>query len=576
MKLRKPFKICVIAGFVIGMSGVRAEPPLGGFLPGSARPESVSRSLQSQQPVPVQESIPAVTPPPEKAPVVNPEAEKIKFKLSKIQIEGNHVYSYAQLEPLFADQLNKIISVNDLFNIVQSISNYYRNNGYILSRAILPPQHVQNGIVKIKVIEGYIDKVEVVGNPRGAKCLVKRFGEKIKQCPPLEISRMEKYLILANEIPGTSVKSVLAPSKSKSGAADINLVTENKLYNGYFSYDNYGTRYIGPQQMTGNITINSFITSGDATSFTVTKTPKGGELNFNDLNYNMAIYDNGSRLLIGSTVVHTHPLFVLRPTQTDGTNNNYYTNLNIPYIRKRDQYLTARVGFNYLDTNVTTLDTQLYTDHVRSLDLGATYNFSDRWYGTNMLSGDFRQGLPILGYSSNYNPDTAEVSRPGGRGDYTKIVAQVSRLQVVKGPVTLYGMFQGQWAFNPVLASEQFAFGGSQLGRGYDIAEMLGDKGAAGSLELRYDQAVGRFLINTLQFYTFYDGGILWNYKFIGGVPRKQSGTSTGLGVRFFMTKYISGNFMWTQTLTKPVAAMQLIGEGRRPRVWFSIVGVYG
>jgi len=33
----------------------------------------------------------------------------------------------------------------------------------------------------------------------------------------------------------------------------------------------------------------------------------------------------------------------------------------------------------------------------------------------------------------------------------------------------LYGLFKGQWAFNPLLASEQFTFGGSQLGRGYDV-----------------------------------------------------------------------------------------------------------
>jgi hypothetical protein len=29
---------------------------------------------------------------------------------------------------------------------------------------------------------------------------------------------------------------------------------------------------------------------------------------------------------------------------------------------------------------------------------------------------------------------------------------------------------------------------------------------------------------------------------------------------------------MWTQTLTKQVAAEELIGDGRRPRVFFSVV----
>jgi hemolysin activation/secretion protein len=383
---------------------------------------------------------------------------------------------------------------------------------------------------------------------------------------------MERYLLLANELPGTQVRAVLSPSKTQSGAADLTLVTDNNPVTGYVSYDNYGTRYIGPQQMTGNVGFNSFITSGDATQFTVTKTPKGGELTYIDINYNTPIDEKGTRWLIGGTRVHTHPLFVLRPAQIDGLNDNYYTTWYFPLIRTRTQSLTLRTGFTYLDSQVTTLDFPLYTDHIRSFDLGGTFNFTDGWYGSNFISADLRQGLPMFGYTSNTDPNTAMTSRPGGHADYTKITMIASRLQTIKGPVSLYGTVQGQWAFSPLLSAEQFTFGGSQLGRGYDAAEILGDKGAAGSVELRYDLNVGKLLVQDLQFYAFYDAGIVWDFKYIGGTPRKQSATSAGLGLHFFTTKYLSGNVMWAQPLTRPVAAEQLIGEGRRPRVFFSVV----
>jgi hemolysin activation/secretion protein len=370
------------------------------------------------------------------------------------------------------------------------------------------------------------------------------------------------------------VKAVLSPSKTETGAADLTLVTQNNTFVGYLSYDNYGTRYIGPQQMTANVGVNSWIASGDVTSFTMTKTPKGGELTYADINHNMPITAEGTTWLLGGTRTQTHPLFVLQPTQIDGVTINYYTTFNFPMIRTRTTYLTLRSGFNYLASSVTTFGKDLYTDHIRSLDLGLTYNFTDKWFGANVISTDFRQGLPIAGYTSNQNPDTALTSRPGGRGDYTKIAATVSRLQAIKGPLSVYGIFQGQWAFNPLLASEQFTFGGSQLGRGYDVAELIGDKGVAASVELRYDLAVGKLLQN-MQLYTFYDAGLIWNFKRIGGVPRKVTGTTAGAGSRFFFTKYISGNFMWTQTLTKQVAAEELIGDGRRPRIFFSIVASF-
>ncbi|MFZ2314806.1 MAG: POTRA domain-containing protein [Gammaproteobacteria bacterium] len=582
MAVKKIFKLTPLAALLM-IAQVSWAQPLGGFLPGSVLPEQVGKQLKREQ-VQTQEEVtaPSLSTPKPQETKLSAEAKKIKFKLNNIILVGNRHFSTEQLKPLYKDKLGKQISVADLFGIVQSITNYYRNNGYILSRAILPPQHVTGGNVRIQVVEGTIGRVTVTGDPKGARCLVQAIGEQIGKCPPLELSRMERYLLLENEIPGTQVKAVLEPSKSKTGAADISLVTQNKPITGYASYDDYGTRYIGPQQMTGNLGLNSMITSGDSTQFTFTKTPKGSELTYLDINYNMAIKDQGMRLIFGGTSVHTRPLYVLQPLKIDGLNSNYYINMQIPWIRTRSESLTWRINTNYLDSDVTADplglgEIPLYTDHLRSLGLGGTYNFADRYYGSNLLSADVRQGLPIFGYTSNFNPETAQTSRPGGRGTYTKIMATAARMQAIKGPWSAYGLVSGQYAFNPLLASEQFTFGGSQLGRGYDVAELIGDKGLAGSLELRYDLPVERFLVQSLQFYAFYDIGAVWNYLLIGDTPIKSSGASTGLGVRFFATKYVSGNLMWTQVLTRSIAALEQptvdnMDQGRTPRVFFSIV----
>lgn len=570
----KSYKLVPLLGLLLLINDTAVYADI---LPGGAQSEQMTRAITQQLPQPQPRPIaPVEAPPQEEAPSpLGASAQKIKFILREVVLEGNKTFTTQQLRPIYKDKLGKEITVAQLFEIVQGITNYYRNSGYIISRAILPPQHVKEGVVRIQIIEGYIGTVSVSGNPRGAKCYVQALGNEIKKSPPLQVSRMEKYLLLANEIPGTEVRAVMEPAKKDVGASDITLVTQNKLAMGYLSYDNYGTRYIGPQQMTGSFSLNSFIGSGDVGRVTLTKTPKGGELTYWDANYITPITNGGITGQIGGTRTHTHPLFVLQPVQIDGLNDNYYTMFQFPIIRTRSSNLTARTGFSYVDVHTTILDTNLYTDHLRNLDIGATYNFADSWYGANMISGDFRQGLPILGYSSDYNPDTAETSRPGGRGDYTKFAIQASRLQAIKGPWSLYGILTGQWAFNPLLSSEQFTVGGSQIGRGYDVAELIGDKGISGSLELRYDLAVGTIL-NSLQLYVFYDGGEIWNLKTSSGSPGKLSITSTGFGTRFYFTKYISGNLYWAQPLTKQVAAEELIGEGRRPRVFFSIAASFG
>lgn len=565
MRKLKFYLSCTGCLFLL-MGKAQAVTPV---LPGTVQPSVVGEALVSQQTSERGTApSPTVTPPPAPSKEIE-EAKKITLKLKGIKLEGNTVYSEKQLRVFYQHDIDKTISVAELFTITQNITNFYRNNGYILSRAILVPQEVTSGIVKIQILEGYIGNVTVAGNPHGAKCMVQRFGHKIVLSNPLPLKDMEKYLTLANEIPATTVKAQLSPSKALNKASDLTLITENKPYTAYFSYDNYGTLYIGPQQMTGNIAINSMILSGDSLAITTTKPMKGGELTYNDVNYNFPWNDEGGRWTLGATRITTHPLFVLQPLQINSLNPNYYTTVTFPIIRTQTETLNLRLGFNYTDTWTNALNQRLYADHLRPLDFGGTYIFSDSYLGSNSINGDLRVGLPIWGYTSNTNIETAKTSRPGGNGKFTKIGMQISRTQLIRGSWSLYGTAQGQWGFNPLLTGEQFSYGGSVLGRGYDSGELLGDRGLAGSVELRYDTSYK--ILKAAQLYMYYDGGTIWNIITAGGIPKKSSGTSTGAGIRFGITQYISGNLMWTQVLTKQIAAESLRGQGRNSRVFFSI-----
>ncbi len=503
------------------------------------------------------------------------EAQNIKFKLTRVVIQGNTVFSYTQLMPLFANKINKEISVSDLFQLVEDITNFYRNNGYILSRAILPPQHVENGIVIIRIIEGFIQNVTVIGNPRGSEKLVYAFGRNIAQDRPVRVQTMEKYLLLSNEIPGTSVRAVLAPSKNTVGASDLNLATYNKILTGYFSYDNYGTRYVGPQEDTGSLSLNSFFRSGDSTTVTYGTTPKGRELRYFDANMNTPLGSEGIRWIFGGNDSRTRPLFVLAPLEINGDAKNYYTTLTYPVVRTQSTSVTLDGGFNYFDSQVLTIqDALLYRDHLRPIQVGGSATIIDHYGGNNLLSFHLKKGLNFLGATTNTSP-TATTSRPGGTGDFTKLFFQASRLQQLFWRLSAFGLLQGQYSFNPLLTSEQFGYGGSQLGRGYDPAEIIGDRGFAGSAEARLDFFPGYMLLQTLELYYYYDAGVIWNIKFNAGVKMKQSCTSTGFGGRFSLLKYVYGNLMFTQPLTKQVSALELIGEGRRPRIFFSLTAQF-
>jgi hemolysin activation/secretion protein len=567
----KLFSIAIIAIFLSLTLLNRiafAAPPL----PGSVYPALVPKNyLPGRGPSILPKPVPKATVAQEKVNSLGTEAEKIRFKLIKIIFEGNHTYSENQLFPLYKKKINTLISIAELQDIVQNVTNFYRNNGYILSRAIIPPQHVKNGVIRIRVVEGYIDKVKVVGNARGAQALLLAYGEKISEAHPLQIKVMDKYLRLANEIPGVQVKAVLEPSKTQLGASDLNLAVQEQMANATLSYDNYGTLYIGPLQVTTTASVNSIFLSGDSTRATYLMATHGKQLHYFDLAYQAPLGSHGLQLTFDGNQSLTAPGLTLQPLQTQGKANTYYATLQYPVIRSRSEDLTLDSNFTYMDSSTTLFNRAilLYRDHVRSINIGGTYSFADRFNGTTLSALHIEKGLNILGASND--PTSIITSRFGADGIYTKIYGQIGRVQPFLNRFSLYVLASGQYAFNPLLSSEQFGFGGSQVGRGYDPAEILGDRGAGGTIELRMDTYPQRLMVQSMQFYTYYDTGVIWNIKNVANTKQKQSAASTGAGVRFALSKLLTGNLMYTQVLTRSIASESLIGRGRTPRIFFSL-----
>jgi len=89
-------------------------------------------------------------------------AERINVLVRDVQIVGMTVYTQEQMAPLYADLIGRQITLQAVYDLAQKITTKYGNDGYVISRAIVPPQQLNPGgaTVRIQVIEGYVDKVE--------------------------------------------------------------------------------------------------------------------------------------------------------------------------------------------------------------------------------------------------------------------------------------------------------------------------------------------------------------------------------------------------------------------------------
>ena len=167
-------------------------------------------------------------------------------------------------------------------------------------------------------------------------------------------------------------------------------------------------------------------------------------------------------------------------------------------------------------------------------------DFVDRWVGINILDVQFDQGLDILDARDEGSP---KASRATGRPDFTKFNVYAAGLQALFPRWSLLVAANGQYAYTDLLSPEEFGVGGEQFGRAYDASEIVGDSGVAGKAELRFNfSAPVNGLWNEFTLYGFYDGGKVWQRNAEAkGLQNSESITSTGVGLRFNVSRWISG-----------------------------------
>lgn len=516
-----------------------------------------------------------ITPPHVEGAAPPPGAEQVTFVLKGMVVEGSTVFQPGDFLPLYRDQLGTTISVKAIYDLAQAITAKYTGAGYVLSQALVPPQAIgDDGIARIKVIEGYVDKVVILGEVGGPRGKLEEYGDKIRASRPLRLDVLERYLLLASDLPGATASGILKPSERTQGAADLVFQMAHKPVDGYASLDNRGSRYVGPWQSSAGLNLNSTLGLYERTSLQMATTPfQPEELKFGRLVHEQSIGSEGTKISVDGGYIVSHPGYTLKDSAVRSHSLSLGLGASHPLIRSRAENLTVRARLDSRDTtakqNVTDMVSE---DRTRAVRGGATYDWVDTALASpavSIVGIELSQGLNVLGARST---GSAHLSRSNGHSDFFKVTMDASRVQRLYPGVNLLTALSGQWAGASLLSAEQFSFGGAQFGRGYDPAEITGDHGIAGKLELQYSGPEVSWL-KDWQAYGFYDAGRVWQANALAGDNATLSAASTGLGVRANLNDTVSLNAEIAKPLTHEVGALG--GKGKDIRGFFGLVARY-
>jgi len=479
-----------------------------------------------------------------------PGAEQVKFTLVDVIVEGSTVYSSDALRAFYSARLGQSVTLQEVFDIAAAIEAKYRDDGYILSRVVVPAQRIEDGRVHLRAIEGYISEVKVSGDIGPVRALIESYVNKITQSRPARAEDIERYLLLANDVPGITAQGVLQPATDAEGAAQLIVNVERDWFSGYARIDNRESRFTGPWRLIAAPGLNSFTPLGEriqATGLVAFDVPEEG---YTALSAETHVGSEGLKLSGNFSYEETHPGFTLEPLNVETQTLRGSFAGSYPIIRSRRTNLYASGGFDFANIDTDVLGAAFSRDHLRVIWAGIQVDHRDSWGGATLLDIQVRQGLGFLDATDSHDPLR---SRSDADGVFTSLQLNAARRQHIIENLDLYVGGKAQFSLDPLLADEECAAGGETYGRGYDPSEIADDDCLAGTVELQYNpQWKPEFLKNfvqSYQLYGFYDAARVWPEN--GDIAHGNSLQSAGVGLRTQITDWLRIDLEVAQPLTR-------------------------
>jgi hemolysin activation/secretion protein len=533
---------------------------LGMLTPAAAQTSGEAGRVERRFERPPAPTVEELLPPAERGlPIEEPVDEGPTLLLKKLTIEGSTLIDPQVFKPLYEDLLNTQVSLSRLQTVARLITNYYRNQGYILSRAVIPQQGIAEGHVRIMVVEGYIGQVVTDGFGKQVPELLDRMTDKLMQDRPLGTDTLERYTMLINDLPGASASATFSPLSGHPGGSLMSLNNVQKRYDLTFSMDNRGTEFNGPLQFRLTAGLNSLIQPFDRSTVTLLTTDETDELQLISLSHDLPLGSEGTRLLISGMYSEQEPGFILANAQTESESYRVGGMISHPFVRSRRFNVRGRVAFSAYHLKTKQLGAVTSLEDLRSLRFGVTVDWLDEWRGVNVADMELSQGLDIL---NALGTGSRNLSRADGHSDYTKITAYFAREQYLAGKWSAMLEVTGQHAMSALLASEEFGYGGLPFGRAHDSSEITGENGVAASAELRYTDVGPQPYLQKWQAYTYLQGGRIWRRGKTGRDDQADA-SDFGVGGRLTFCDYARAGVEFAKPLSQPVAS-----EGANGHDW--------
>jgi hemolysin activation/secretion protein len=549
---------------------------------------ALQQGLEREFPTPSPLALPEARPKREDLPRSSDD-KAVRLNVKSFILEGVNKLPEAEVQQVLSKWVGKSVDFNDLQDACDAVVQLYRAKGMTV-QAILPPQKIADGQVRIRVTEAKLSNV-IIELPDGKNIATKeKVAEFITYANPigdvLNMDKLSRAIIILNENPGIAAAASLEPGENDGETAVKVQLSPVPAYQGRAELNNYGSRYTGANQALFAVNLLSPVGFGQQLS--INGVGSAGSA-YGQLNYSLPITASGLRVGANATALnyrtvsnyqgYGNPIGSYGGGNPNGSYGSAWTagvNAAYPLIRSTTSNLNVIVAYDIKSYNnksqVTNTTTSDYS--INNISLGVAGNHIDNFggqginnYSANLVSGTFTVNNYIQGGFGTYTP-----------ANFGKFTFAVNREQSLtsSGNTSLYAALSGQLANVNLNQAEQFYLGGPYGIRAYPVSQSPGSQGALATIELRH-QLPRDFSISA-----FFDAGTVQQYKSNYDVLKGQTNApnvytlmGTGLGVKWSHGNWrLSGAIAW-QVGSNPLYSytgqqVNVDGTNTDPRGWFT------
>lgn len=459
------------------------------------------------------------------------------FNVFEFVVDGNTVLENTDIEKAVYPFLGETKTIKDVEKARVALESTYQNLGYLTVSVSIPEQDVNDGVVKLLVTEGSVERLRIKDAQYTTHAALKSRVQEFEEGRVPHFPTAQAQLDKVSRNQNRQVSPILRPGKSP-GKVEVDLQVQDKLpLHGSLELNDRFAPSTTRTRLNGSMRYENLWQKDHSIGISFQASPE----DFNEVKVFSGTYviprQNGDYFAMYAVASDSN-IAAVGDVNVIGNGRIYGTRYIHPLKGADNYYHSLTLGADYKD----------FKESVILLGADTTINSPVSYFGFSLgydgtiQTDDYQTQMNVTMNTAPRAIGNTEREfnnrRQNTKPNFAYVRSEVKHLHKLPYDWTVQTRFLGQLSNGGLIAPEQFAVGGVDSVRGYLESSSLGDNGMQLALELRtpplkkyLKQFKAADYLKDFYLFSFYDAGLVKVYN-SSNAQSSQHVSSAGIGVK--------------------------------------------